>query len=93
MRIWTSSSLVVKERKIGGNGFRGIDSRENRFRAGKHVHVHKPGTVELIWRKRLKIQVREKITDGGRSLRSFEQMAFRLFYDLLGKKENKNRCI
>lgn len=34
----------------------------------------------------MKIQVREEIIDGGKSLRHFEQMASRLFYDLLGKE-------
>ena len=45
-----------------------------------------PGTVKLIWRKRLKIQVREKIINGGRPLISFEHMTFRLFYYLSGRE-------
>ena len=45
-----------------------------------------PGSVKLLWRKRLKIQVREKIIDGGKPLISFEHMTSRLFYYLSGRE-------
>lgn len=47
------------------------------------MHVYKSEGVELVWRKRLKIQVRKRIIDRGRSPRRFEQMASRLLEEVV----------